>query len=202
MTDAMTGMLGARVFRSKRFSTALICAAMRALSELRSLPNAISMSRLALAAAFVVAGTTEARMVIVMVALATDYLDGWIARRSRSMTRAGALLDPFADRVFVLVSVAVFLFEGALSTVGYFIMISRDLMTAVGFLVARAVPSLRPVAFHARFPGKLVTVLQLATFIAILIRPPAAQPLIWVVAAASTWAIADYTWALWRARAR
>lgn len=175
---------------------------MRALSDLRSLPNAISMSRLALAAAFVVAGTTEARMVIVMVALATDYLDGWIARRSRSMTRAGALLDPFADRVFVLVGVAVFLFEGALSTSGYFIMISRDLMTAVGFLVARAVPALRPVAFHARFPGKLVTVLQLATFIAILIRPPAAQPLIWVVACASAWAIADYTWALWHARTR
>jgi len=175
---------------------------MRALSELRSLPNVISMSRLVLAAAFTVADSTEIRIVIVMVALATDYLDGWIARRSRSMTRAGALLDPFADRVFVLVGVSVFLFEGSLSTLGYFVMISRDLMTAIGFLVARAVPSLRPVAFHARFPGKLVTVLQLATFIAILIRPPAARPMIWVVAVASAWAIADYTLALWHARAR
>jgi len=175
---------------------------MRALSELRSLPNVISMSRLVLAAAFTAADSTEIRIVIVMVALATDYLDGWIARRSRSMTRAGALLDPFADRVFVLVGVSVFLFEGSLSTLGYFIMISRDLMTAVGFLVARAVRSLRPVAFHARFPGKLVTVLQLATFIAILIRPPAARPMIWVVAVASAWAIADYTLALWHARAR
>ena len=137
-----------------------------------------------------------------MIALATDYLDGWIARRSRSMTRAGALLDPFADRVFVLVGVAVFLFEGALTTLEYFIMISRDLMTAIGFLVSRAVPSLRRVAFHARFPGKLVTVLQLASFIAILIRPAAATPMIWVVAVASAWAIGDYTWALWRARVR
>lgn len=175
---------------------------MRALFALRSLPNLISLSRLVLAAAFIAADGNETRIVIVMVALATDYLDGWLARRSRSMTRAGALLDPFADRVFVLVGVSVFLFEGALSTLGYFIMISRDLMTAVGFLVARAVPSLRPVAFHARFPGKLVTVLQLATFIAILIRPPAARPMIWVVAIASAWAIVDYTWALWRARAR
>ncbi|HJQ18817.1 MAG TPA: CDP-alcohol phosphatidyltransferase family protein [Gemmatimonadaceae bacterium] len=175
---------------------------MRALTALRSLPNAISLSRLVLAAAFIATDATETRIILVMVALATDYLDGWIARRSRSMTRAGALLDPFADRVFVLVGVSVFLFEGALSTLGYFIMISRDLMTAIGFLVARAVPSLRPIAFHARFPGKLVTVLQLATFIAILIRPPAAQPMIWVVALASAWAILDYTWALHRARAR
>src|SRR4051812_2786807 len=175
---------------------------MRALSELRRLPNIISLSRLALAAAFVTIHRPDARNILVMIALATDYLDGWIARRARSMTRFGALLDPFADRVFVLVGVSVFLFEGSLSTLGYFVMISRDLMTAFGFLVARAVPSLRPVAFHARFPGKLVTVLQLATFIAILIRPPAAKPMIWVVAVASAWAIVDYTWALWRARAR
>jgi phosphatidylglycerophosphate synthase len=175
---------------------------MRALSELRSLPNLISTSRLALAAAFVVIERADIRIVLVMVALATDYLDGWIARRAGSMTRTGALLDPFADRVFVLVGVSVFLFEGTLSTLGYFIMISRDLMTAIGFLVARAMPSLRTVAFHARFPGKLVTVLQLATFIAILIRPPSAEPMLIVVAIASLWAIADYTWALWKARAR
>jgi len=175
---------------------------MRALSELRSLPNLISMSRLALAAAFVVVGQPDTRIILVMIALATDYLDGWLARRRRSMTRTGALLDPFADRVFVLVGVSVFLFEGTLSTAEYFIMISRDLMTAVGFLVARMVPSLRPVAFHARFPGKLVTVLQLATFIGILLKPSAATPMIVVVAVASLWAILDYTWALYRARVR
>jgi CDP-diacylglycerol---glycerol-3-phosphate 3-phosphatidyltransferase len=175
---------------------------MRALTELRSLPNLISISRLALAAAFVVLERSDIRIVLVMLALATDYFDGWFARRRKSMTRTGALLDPFADRVFVLVGVSVLLFEGTISTLEYFIMISRDLMTAVGFLVARAVPSLRTVAFHARFAGKLVTVLQLATLIAILISPPSATPTILVVAVASLWAIVDYTWALWKARAR
>jgi cardiolipin synthase (CMP-forming) len=175
---------------------------MRALTELRSLPNLISISRLALAAAFVVLERSDIRIVLVMLALATDYFDGWFARRRKSMTRTGALLDPFADRVFVLVGVSVLLFEGTISTLEYFIMISRDLMTAVGFLVARAIPSLRTVAFQARFPGKLVTVLQLSAFIAILISPPSATPTILVVAVASLWAIIDYTWALWKARAR
>lgn len=175
---------------------------MRALTELRSLPNLISISRLALAAAFVVIERTDTRIVFVMVALATDYLDGWIARQFGPMTRTGALLDPFADRVFVLVGVSTFLFEGTISTWEYFVMISRDLMTAVGFLVARAMPSLRAVAFQARFPGKLVTVLQLATFIAILIDPRAAKPTILVVAAVSIWAVVDYTWMLHKARAR
>ena len=175
---------------------------MRALSELRSLPNLLSISRLALAAAFVAFNDTNVRILLVMTALATDYLDGWIARQFGPMTRMGALLDPFADRVFVLVGVAAFLFEGAISTWEYFVMISRDLMTAVGFLVARAMPSLRAVAFQARFPGKLVTVLQLAAFIALLLRPAAATRMIVVIAIVSLWAIVDYTWMLHRERAR
>lgn len=175
---------------------------MRALSELRSLPNLLSLSRLALAAAFVVIDRVDVRIVIVVLALATDYLDGWIARQFGPMTRVGALLDPFTDRVFALVGVSVLLFEGALSTVGYFVMISRDLMTAVGFLVARAMPSLRAVAFQARFSGKLVTVLQLATFIVILLRPALSVPLLWMIAVVSLWSIVDYTWMLHRVRAR
>lgn len=175
---------------------------MRALSELRSIPNLLSVSRLALAAAFIFFESSDVRIVLVMLALATDYFDGWIARRFRRMTRTGALLDPFADRVFVLVGVSAFLLQSRLSVLEYFVMISRDFMTAIGFLVARIVPSLRAVAFQARFPGKLVTVLQLATFIALLIRPARAVPMIWVVAAASAWAIVDYTWALNKARAR
>jgi len=174
---------------------------MRVLSELRTLPNLLSVSRLALAAVFVVADRTDVRIVLVMLALATDYLDGWIARQFGPMTRLGALLDPFTDRVFALVAVGVFLFEGRIAAWEYFVMISRDLMTAVGFLVARAMPSLRGVAFKARFPGKLVTVLQLATFIALLLRPSAAGPMIIVIAVVSAWAIVDYTWMLHRERA-
>lgn len=175
---------------------------MRALHELRTLPNLLSISRLALAVAFVVVDRADTRIVLVMAAMATDYLDGWIARQFGPMTKFGALLDPITDRVFALVGVSVFLFEGRIDTWEYFVMISRDIMTAVGFLVARSMPSLRGVAFQARFPGKLVTVLQLATFIAILIRPRAADPMILVVAAVSVWAISDYTWFLHRARAR
>jgi cardiolipin synthase (CMP-forming) len=175
---------------------------MRALSELRSLPNLLSLSRLLLAAAFIVYDRVDVRIIIVMLALATDYLDGFVARQFGPMTRMGALLDPITDRVFALVGVSVFLFEGALSVAGYFVMISRDIMTAIGFIVARAMPSLRGVAFRARFPGKLVTVLQLGTFIVLLLRPAAAGPLIVMIAIASAWAIADYTWMLHRERLR
>lgn len=170
-------------------------------SELRRLPNLISLSRLVLAALFVRAGA-HWRLALVLVAAATDFLDGWVARRVNATTRTGALVDPIADRVFALVAVSVFLFEGALSTVEYFVMISRDIMTAIGFLVARLVPWLRPVQFKARMAGKVVTVLQYLAFLSLLLQPSYVHALIVLVGIASAWAVVDYTYALWCARVR
>jgi CDP-diacylglycerol--glycerol-3-phosphate 3-phosphatidyltransferase len=165
------------------------------------LPNLLSFSRLVLAAGFVAVGAVEARVGLIGVAAVTDFLDGWLARRVHATSRWGALLDPIADRVFVLTGVGTFLFTGALSTSAYFILISRDLATAIGFLVARIIPWLRPVEFKARILGKVVTVLQLLTLAAVLVAPQALPLLLGAVAMSSVLSIADYTLALWRARA-
>ncbi|MDX1973609.1 MAG: CDP-diacylglycerol--glycerol-3-phosphate 3-phosphatidyltransferase [Candidatus Sumerlaeia bacterium] len=42
-----------------------------------------------------------AALVIVVVATATDFLDGWIARSRGLITNLGKLLDPLADKVLV-----------------------------------------------------------------------------------------------------
>jgi cardiolipin synthase len=167
---------------------------------LDSLPNLLSCSRLVLAAAFIATDGAEARVGLIGVAALTDFLDGWLARRVHATSPWGALLDPIADRVFVLTVVGTFLFSGLLSAPAYFILLMRDLATAVGFLVARAIPWLRSVEFKARIPGKVVTVLQLFTLAAVLAAPSAVPVLLGGVALASVLAIADYTLALWRAR--
>ena len=167
-----------------------------------SIPNLLSASRLILAAGFVATGAAEARIGLIGAAAITDVLDGWLARRVKATSRWGALLDPIADRVFVLTVVGTFLFTGALSTAAYFILIARDLATAVGFLVAKTIAWLRPVKFEARPMGKVVTVLQLLTLLAVLAWPETVPVLLAAVAVASVLAIVDYTLALWRARAR
>jgi len=174
---------------------------MTARRTLGTLPNLISASRLFLAAGFVAAGAAEARIGLIGAAAITDMLDGWLARRVKATSRWGALLDPIADRVFVLTVVGTFLFTGALSTTAYFILISRDLATAVGFVVARTIAWLRPVQFKARPMGKVVTVLQLLTLFCVLAWPEAVPTLLAAVAVVSVLAIVDYTLALWRARA-
>ena len=117
---------------------------------LLTLPNVISLSRLVLAAGFVIASGPRERVVLIVVAALSDFLDGWLARRSGAATRWGALIDPVADRAFVFTAICVYLFEGLVTTGQYFAFLARDLATAIGFLVARSVSWLRPVEFKER----------------------------------------------------
>ena len=171
-------------------------------TKIWTVPNVISLSRLVLAVAFLVMPHPISRIVLVAAAAATDFLDGFVARVAGSKSTSGALIDPIADRTFVLAAVSAYLFNGLLGTGQYFIFISRDLATAVGFLVARLIPWLRPVVFRARLLGKAVTVLQLATLVTVLIFPSWTSGLIVAIALLSAMSIVDYTLALWRARAK
>jgi cardiolipin synthase len=179
----------------------VIIPAMTPRHTLVRLPNLLSCSRLVLAAGFVAASETGARVGLIGAAAVTDFLDGWLARRANATSRWGALLDPIADRVFVLTVTVTFLLTGALSPWGFVVLLMRDIATAIGFFVARAIPWLRGVAFRARLGGKVVTVLQLLTLAAVLVSPSAVRVLLAAVAFTSVVSIADYTLALWRARA-
>lgn len=175
---------------------------MAARAKLRALPNIISSSRLLLAAGFAIVTDADRRLGLVGLAAVTDFLDGWIARRAEWTTKWGALLDPIADRVFALVAVLTFVVTRELSVAGALVMISRDIMTAIGFIVARIIPWLRPVEFKARPLGKVVTFLQFVTFVALLRFRGAVQVCLWLVGIVSLLSVVDYTYALWRARAR
>ncbi len=165
-----------------------------------TLPNSVSLSRLFLALIFLLVSSPLGRASVIAAAAATDFLDGWLARRGKSVSASGALIDPLADRAFVLTAVSAYLIDGILTTPQYFLFLSRDLATAIGFVVAKMVPDLRPVVFQARMLGKIVTVLQLATLVIVLFKPAFTDILIQVIAVVSVASIIDYTAALWKAR--
>lgn len=167
---------------------------------LLSLPNLISFSRLVLAGIFIAVPDTIVRAALVATAALSDFLDGWIARRQGIGSRWGALLDPLTDRVFVVVVLLVHLLDGAITPAQVAIVLLRDVVTAGGFLVARAVPWMRDFQFRARLPGKVVTAAQLALLFALLLVPAAVNALVLLVGALSVWAIADYTRAVWATR--
>ena len=171
-------------------------------TTLFTLPNLVSTSRVALAFGFVASDTAPTRLALIGIASLTDFLDGWLARRTHSMTRVGALIDPVADRFFVLAVVVSFVAGGELALWQAIAILFRDVMSIIGWFVARNVSWLRPIAFKARPIGKLVTAAQLLTFLVVLLRPTWVTALVLLVATLGVTATVDYTLMLWRERER
>ena len=72
-----------------------------------NLPNALTLLRIFLVPFLVVvlltkfSGRETVGLIIFLTAVATDFLDGWLARRRGEITTLGALLDPIADKLLI-----------------------------------------------------------------------------------------------------
>ena len=154
-----------------------------------NLPNAISAARFPLAVLFPVAGETL-RLAVVAVAAVSDWIDGRLARGTGQVTIAGEVLDPVADKAFMLVVLVTLGVEGALPLWTLPVLLTRDIGVAfgAGLLAMRG----RRVRMPARRTGKLVTWLQFLAIGVLLLWPAAGLWLAPVVGAAGLLALRDY----------
>ena len=114
-----------------------------------------------------------------------------MARRFALESKAGAILDPLFDKLFVVVALAAFLPTTYLSWGAFAVLVSRDLYVGSAFVTARF-SGLR-IPAQARRSGKVVTFLQVATLFVLLLAPERAGVFVVAVAVASVIAIVDYT---------
>ena len=170
-------------------------------SDVLTPPNLISLSRLAMAGVFLGVHNADWRVGVVFTAMVSDVLDGVIARVSRSTTTFGALIDPIADRIFMLVAFIAVTVDGLISPWQLALLLVRDVMTVIGWFVARNVSWLRQITFKARWPGKGVTVLQFVTLLASLEAPRLVAGLALACGILALVATTDYTLMLWTNRA-
>ncbi|HEU4942306.1 MAG TPA: CDP-diacylglycerol--glycerol-3-phosphate 3-phosphatidyltransferase [Gaiellaceae bacterium] len=87
------------------------------------------------------------------VAMATDWVDGWLARRSGSSSAMGSLLDPVADKILVLSVLIVLLGEGIFAGWVVAAIVAREFLVSGLRLAALE----RGVVLGARDLGKLKT---------------------------------------------
>jgi CDP-diacylglycerol--glycerol-3-phosphate 3-phosphatidyltransferase len=87
------------------------------------------------------------------VAMATDWFDGWLARRSGSSSAMGSLLDPVADKILVLSVLIVLLGEGVFAGWVVAAIVAREFLVSGLRLAALE----RGVVLGARDLGKLKT---------------------------------------------
>jgi cardiolipin synthase len=123
-------------------------------------PSAITLSRVALVPAFLVfmaAGRMQLGFVVFLLAILSDLLDGWVARRFRQETRFGAILDPLAD---ILCSFWLFVglsLGGLLPWPALAFATLRTVVLLVGGSVLYV--TLGPVHIHSTVPGKMTGLL-------------------------------------------
>ncbi len=112
-----------------------------------TLPNAVTLARLLCVPVFVWllfgAGEQSAAAVLLAVLGATDWVDGYLARRLRQVSTVGKVLDPAADRVLVGTGVVAVLVHGAVPVWFGAMTLAREVLIAAAVLVLAALGASR-----------------------------------------------------------
>ena len=170
-------------------------------------PNALSLLRLVAVPLFLWAVLTRRdglALLVVVVSGGTDYLDGKLARWLGQTSRVGQLLDPAADRLYILATLLGLSVRGIVPVWLALLLVARDLLLTATLAVLRR-HGHGPLPVH--FLGKVATFNLLYAFPLLLLgdRPggwaAAADVLGWAFA---VWGSALYWWAgaLYVAQAR
>lgn len=124
-----------------------------------NLPNSLSLLRAPLALLFVVESTIV-RVTVIILAMLTDCIDGYLARRYRYMSRIGAVLDPVMDKLFVYVVLTVLLYEGQIAPWQAITMLSRDFFLVFFVLYLFTTKTWKNTKFRSLLWGKVSTAFQ------------------------------------------
>jgi cardiolipin synthase len=120
-------------------------------SSVLTVPNLISLLRLALVPVFavlIVAGHDVWALVVLAVSGFSDWLDGVLARRLHQVSRLGEMLDPAADRLFIFVTLVGLAWRDVVPVWVLVVIVARDAGLAVlVVLLARRGYGPLPVSF-------------------------------------------------------
>ena len=166
-----------------------------------TVPNVLSMLRLAGVPLFlywVLVTEQDGRAILLLMAAgASDYFDGMLARKWNQFTRLGQLLDPLADRLYILATLLALVARDGLPLWWALVLIGRDAVLSC-FLPVLRKHGHGPLPVH--FLGKAATFNLLYAFPMLLAALPSSdglladvfRPLGWAFA---TWGSVLYLWA-------
>lgn len=131
-----------------------------------------------------------AASLLFVLASATDFFDGYIAREWNQMTMLGAILDPLADKMLTLAAFLGLMMIGEASAWAIYIIIVRELfITGI-----RTVAVSEGVSVKASWAGKTKTVAQMIAIGFLLMHWPLATQLLWFAVALTVYSGLEYLW--------
>lgn len=172
-----------------------------------NLPNTLTLARIFLVPLLVVVLLTrfEAERIfgvsrellgaaIFGIAVFTDWLDGYIARRRRQVTQLGQLMDPLADKLLITVALVSLVQTG----MAPFWMVAVILGRELAITVLRSLTYARGVTIPASSFGKVKMVLQVVAILLLILGNQVwlflllGQVALWLVLVTSLWSALDY----------
>lgn len=171
-----------------------------------NLPNALTLLRMFLVPLLVVVLWTRVEAHeylgagIFGLAVLTDYLDGYFARRRNEVTKLGILLDPLADKLLIAAALLSLVEMGLVPAWMVMIILARELaVTAL-----RNVAAGKGVLIRASVLGKAKMVTQVTAVLMLMlspVHPPLRLPgivMLWIVVLITVISGGDYFWRFWR----
>ena len=125
-----------------------------------------------------------------VLASATDFFDGHIARQWNQMTMLGAILDPLADKMLTLAAFLGLMMIGEASAWAIYIIVVREL-----FITGlRTVAVSENLAVKASWAGKVKTVAQMIAIGFLLMHWSLGSELLWFAVFLTVYSGLEYLW--------
>ena len=131
---------------------------MPASSAVVTVPNALSLARIVLIPVFSwLTANEQTRLwgiLLFAVVVSTDWVDGYVARRTGQVSELGRILDPVADRLAIGAGLVTFVISGIFPFWGAVLILVRDVAILLGGAV---VLWGRDIRVEVRWIGKIAT---------------------------------------------
>ncbi|MDE2296009.1 MAG: CDP-alcohol phosphatidyltransferase family protein [Gammaproteobacteria bacterium] len=147
---------------------------------LRQLPNSISAFRIALVPPIGIALAHRdwpTAIALILIATASDGVDGFLAKRFGWQTTLGALLDPAADKLLVATVFVMLALQGGVPLWLMAVAVGRDLVIVAGALAYRW--RFGPLHVRPSVASKLNTLCQLSFVLSVVVRREFGWPPAW-----------------------
>lgn len=151
---------------------------MSLLRKIEHIPNAITISRVALVPVLILLlqqRDYRHALIVFTAAGLSDALDGFIAKRYRLQTQLGAILDPLADKILLVSAYVVLPMLGQLPFWLGVVVVFRDLLIVGGYLAYTSVSG--SVQMRPSLISKANTALQIILVVVVLARAATPWPL-------------------------
>ncbi|MFY1631857.1 CDP-alcohol phosphatidyltransferase family protein [Solwaraspora sp. WMMB335] len=174
-----------------RPSAQTVSAQSDAANRVATVPNLISFVRLLGVPLFLylfLARRADAVAVLILaIGGTTDWVDGFVARRIRQVSRLGELLDPFVDRLYILATLVAFTVREVTPWQFTVVLLGREVLLGGCLLVLRRFGYGPP---QVHYVGKTATFILLAAFPVLLLSAVLGSDAPATVAAAVGWGLA------------